>query len=217
MFTRSRKLPSPGLARRSTRPFMVAALCAALLGVAPVTAHAQTFTDRDTVGDVVRFSDSDTDNIVVPAPLRRLNDVTRTRLAHGASRVAVRVDYGELRRGGDVQGLEIHMVTNEGARRYLQLVAYPRHWTGAAKLYTGRWGAVRCNGLRRTIDYGANVMKMSFPRRCASNPRWVKFRAVAYAQAGGGFYADDALSDAPLTSKDDRLTWSGKVRRRARS
>ena len=71
--------------------------------------------------------------------------------------------------------------------------------------------------MRHTINYDTNVMRVSFPRRCASNPRWVKFRAVAYAQ-DGGLYADDALSDTPITSQDDNdLTWSARVQRQAGS
>jgi hypothetical protein len=214
MFTRTEDTASLRRGRRLARPLVVAVLCAAVVGVAPATAQAQTLTDPDTAGDMVRFNDRN--DTVVPAPTRRLNDVTSTRLTHGTRRVSIRVEYVDLKRRGDVQGLYIPMVTNEGKRRYLQLVAYPRHWSGETDLVTGNFREVRCGGVRHTINYDTNVMRVSFPRRCASSPRWVKFRAVAYAQADGGLYADDALSDLPITSQDDNdLTWSPRIHRQA--
>jgi hypothetical protein len=158
---------------------------------------------------VVTFEDHDAS---IPAPGRRLNDVASTRLTHGSHRVAVRVRFVDLRRVGDVQGLLVPMVTDEGVRRYLQLVAHPRRWSGETSLFNGGFGEVPCRGVRHSIDYRRNVMRASFPRHCASSPRWVKFRAVSYAQARR-FYADDALSDDPVISETENdLAWSGRVR-----
>ncbi len=194
---------------RFVRPVVAAALCAAFVVAAPVPAQAQTLTDPDTVGDVITFNANDA---VVPVPKRTLNDVARTRLRHGTTRVAIRVDYVDLKKGGDVQAINIAMVTNE-VRRNLQLVAYPRHWSGETEMVNGKWREVRCDGVRRRIDYQANYMRVSFPRRCASNPRWVKFQVVASARADG-YYADDALSDRPISSQDSNdLAWSGRVYR----
>ncbi len=209
MSTLTRSSASPGIGARSIRPLLAVALCVAAVGVAPSTAEAQTLIDRDEVGDVITFNG---DDAVVPVPERRRNDVTRTRLVHGPTRVAIRVRYAELKKGGDVQAINVTMVTNE-VRRNLQLVAYPRHWSGETEMYDGKWRDVGCGGVRHTIDYAADVMKVSFPRACASNPRWVKFRVVAFAQ-DDGFFADDALSDRPVSSQDDNdLRWTGKVYR----
>lgn len=209
MFTVTRSSASPGICGRSIRPLLVAALCAAAVGVAPTTAQAQTLIDRDEAGDLITFND---DDAVVPVPERTRNDVTRTRLIHGTTRVAVRIGFVDLKKGGDVQAINVTMVTNE-VRRNLQLVAYPRHWSGETEMYDGKWRDVGCGDVRHTIDYEANFMKASFPRGCASNPRWVKFRVVAFAQ-GDGFFADDALSDRPITSQDDNdLRWTGKIYR----
>jgi hypothetical protein len=209
-------MPAP--ARNSESPrrgaLVAAALCAAVVGLAPATAQSQTLTDPDAAGDVVRFGK---DERVVAVPERTLNDVSSTRLTHSASRVAIRVEYVDLKKGGDVQGLHIRLVTDEGVRRYLQLVAHPQHWSGETDMYNRRWHSVACGGVRHTIDYKANTMMVSFPRKCAGNPRWVKLRVVAYAQ-DRGFYADDALSDNPITAQDDTdLTTSRKVHRRASS
>ena len=51
--------------------------------------------------------------------------------------------------------------------------------------------------IRHSIDYTRNVIAVSFPRQCASSPRWVKFRVGAYRSGKTGVYVDDALRDEP--------------------
>ena len=90
------------------------------------------------------------------------------------------------------------MVTNEGVRRGLDVSAFPpNNWAGV----TGMWRErdeddVRC-AIRHSIDYTRNVIAVSFPRQCASSPRWVKFRVAAQRYGEGGIYIDDALRDRP--------------------
>jgi hypothetical protein len=81
-------------------------------------------------------------------------------------------------------------------------------------MYTGKSKRV-CRGvLGHTIDYQVNVMKFSFPRRCAGNPRWVKFRIAAIVdESNVGAYADDLFRDRALTAQDRNLAWSRKVHR----
>lgn len=90
MFPRTSGPTSRGLGRRAARPLLAAGLCGALVAGAPATAHAETVSDPDTVEDMVTFDDQDA---VVHVPERTLNDVSNTKLRHGARRVAVRVDY----------------------------------------------------------------------------------------------------------------------------
>lgn len=204
---------SSSLVRRSTRPFVVAALCAAFVAAAPATAQAQTVSDADTVGDMITFNNEDA---AVPAPERTLNDVSNTRIAHGARRVAIKVDYVDLkRRAGGFQSLQIVMNTNEGARRHVALIAEPHLWSGATMMFRGNGASMRC-AVRHAIDYEANVMRVNFPRRCASNPRWVRFRIHVSAQGDDGYFADDALSDTPIDSQDSNdLARSDRVYREA--
>lgn len=213
MSTRTRAPRPSGLVRRSSRPFVVAALCAAFVAAAPATAQAQTVSDADTVGDMITFND---DDAVVLAPERTLNDVSNTTLAHRARRVAIAVDYVDLKkRAGEVQRLNIDVSTNEGVRRDVVLMAEPQLWSGAAMMFRGNGASMRC-AVRHAIDYEANVMRVSFPRRCASNPRWVKFRIHVSAVGDGGYFADDALSDSPIASQDSNdLARSDRVYREA--
>ncbi len=211
MFTRIGSPVSRGLGRRSARPLLAAALCAAFVAGAPATAHAETVSDPDTVGDMVTFND---DDAVVLVPERTLNDVSNTKLRHGARRVAVRVDYVDLKKkaGGEYQSLGILMVTNEKVRRYVSLDAWRGHWSGESQMYNGKYNEVRC-AVRHSIDYEANIMKVSFPRRCASNPRWVKFRVWAQSNGDDGYYGDDALRDRPTNSQAGHMKWSDRVHR----
>ena len=215
MSTRTKVPGSSGLGRRSTRHFVVAALCAAFVAAAPASAQAQTVSDADTVGDMITFND---DDAVVLAPERTRNDVSNTTLAHGARRVAIKVNYVDLKkRTGEFQSLHILMKTNEGARRHVALVAEPQLWSGATMMFRGNGASMRC-AVRHAIDYDANVMRVSFPRRCASNPRWVKFRIGVSAQGDDGYFADDALSDSPIDSQDSNdLAMSDRVYREAAS
>ena len=107
MFTPTRRSTSPDARRRSTRPLVAAALCAAFVAAAPAAAHAQAVTDPDTVGDMAKLTFTDNGETLAPAPERTLNDVSSTTLAHRTDRVAIRVDYVELKRkaGGRYQSL----------------------------------------------------------------------------------------------------------------
>lgn len=211
MFTYAGSRALCGLGRRSARPLLAAVLCATFVAGASATAHAETVRDPDTVGDMVTF---DEDDAVVLAPERTLNDVRNTELRHGARRVAVRVDYVDLKKeaGGEYQGLGILMVTNEGVRRFVSLDAWPGHWSGESQMYNGKYNEVRC-AVRHSIAYEANTMKVSFPRRCASNPRWVEFRVWTQSSGDDGYYADDALRDRPIDSQAGHMRRSDRVHR----
>lgn len=203
---------SRGPGRRSARPLLAAALCAAFVAGVPATAHAETLTDRDTVGDVITYNDEDA---AVTVPDRTLNDVSNTKLRHGPRRVAVRVDYVDLRKkaGGDYQSLGILMDTDEGVRRFVSVNAQRGHWSGESQMYDGKHNEVRCAAVRHSIDYEANAIRVSFPRRCVSNPRWVEFRVWAQSNGDGGYYGDDALRDRPINSQSGHMNRSDRAHR----
>ena len=183
-----------------TRPLLVAALAAGLVVAGSAAAQAQSITDVDTAGDIVLY-DWEFDE-TRPAPHQVRNDVLRTTLTHSATRISIRVKYAELRRLDDLNGQYVQMVTNEGVRRNLNVSAEPGDWAGYADMTRGRdEGEVRC-AIRHSIDYTRNVIAVSFPRRCASSPRWVKFRVVGFRYGNAGFYLDDALRDEPFLGEN---------------
>lgn len=225
--TRRRTSSLHGGGGRGRRPFVVAALCAALVAAIPAPAQAQKITIPDAVGDMVR-EDWDDDGHV-PTPDRRLNDVKRTKLVHGVNRVKIRVDFVDLRRkaGGcgfwecNLQEIDVHMVTNERdyrgfddrVWRQVQVVASPGGWSGAADMFNDSSDDyyMRCP-VRHSIDYHSNVIKASFPRRCASNPRWMKFDVLIAVTRRQKYFYDHALLDRPLTPRArSAYNFSGRV------
>ena len=186
-----------GRGGRLTRPLLVAALAAGLVVAGSSAAQAQSITDADAAGDMVKYDFESESEEARPAPNQVRNDVLTTTLTHGATRISIRVKYAELRRLGEGHSQYLQMVTNEGVRRGLDVSAHPRTWAGR----TGMWrerdeSSVRC-AIRHSIDYTSNVIAVSFPRQCASSPRWVKFRVAAQRYGEGGIYLDDALRDRP--------------------
>ena len=185
---------------RLTRPLLVAALAAGLVVAGSSAAQAQSITDVDTAGDMV-ILDWETEEIR-PAPNQVRNDVLRTTLTHSATRISIRVKYAELQRVGYGLGQSVQMVTNEGVRRNLDVFVEQGHWAGWVEMARGRdGGAVRC-AVRHSIDYTRNVIAVSFPRQCASSPRWVKFRVVGVRYGESGGYLDDALRDEPFLGEN---------------
>jgi len=184
---------------RLTRPLLIPALAAGLVLAGSTAAQAQSNTNVDTAGDMVRV-DYETDQTRT-APNQVRNDVLRTTMTHSATRISIRVKHAELQRVGEGQGLLVQMVTNEGARRYIELSAGPGDWAGSTTMWRGDEREVRC-AIWHSIDYTTNTVAVGFPRRCASSPRWVKFRVLGYRAEEIGFYLDDALRDEPFLSEN---------------
>jgi hypothetical protein len=195
--------------RRGSR-LVAPALCAVLVATAPSAAQAQTLADGDTAGDIVTFG---SDESFVPVPGRVVNDVTATTITHGATRIGIRVEYAELRRRVPFHSLYVGMVTDEGARRHLGIDSYAGRSAAEVDLSDGRARHVEC-AIRHAIDYDANVVTASFPRRCASSPRWMRFRVGAMTiDNDDNFYLDDALRDRPLNDQDSNYALSGRIYR----
>ena len=185
---------------RLTRPLLVAALAAGLVLAGSSAAQAQSITDVDTAGDMVGV-DWETEE-TRPAPHQVRNDVLRTTLTHSATRISIRVKYAELQRVGYGHGQYVQMVTNEGVRRNLEVSVEQGDWAGWMEMWRGRdGGEVRC-AIRHSIDYTRNVIAVSFPRQCASSPRWVKFRVLGFRYGETGVYLDDALRDEPFLGEN---------------
>lgn len=197
---------------RLVRPLLVAALAVGLVVVGSSAAQAQSITDIDTAGDMVGTNDEHQDPHPTPNQVR--NDVLRTTLTHRARRISIRVKYAELRRLDDGHGQFVQMVTNEGIRRNLDILADSRNWAGSSSITRGRdGGQVRC-AIRHRLNYTDNVIAVSFPRWCAGGPRWVKFRVIGIRFVGDGDYYDDAFRDGPfLKFSSDTSAQSRRVYR----
>ena len=128
---------------RLTRPLLVAALAAGLVVAGSSAAQAQSITDADTAGDMVKL-DYETEG-TRPAPNQVRNDVLRTTLTHSATRISIRVKYAELRRVGGGNAQFVQMVTNEGARRDLDVSAEPEQLGRQDRHVAAKWRTARCS------------------------------------------------------------------------
>jgi hypothetical protein len=161
------------MGHRIDPPTPSAALATGLVVAGSSAAQAQSITDVDAAGDMVGVND-DAEEEPRPTPNQVRNDVLTTTMAHSATRISIRVKYAELRRRDDGIGQYVQVVTNEGVRRGLAVSAGPGDWAGSTVMWRERdESQVRC-AIRHSIDYTRNVIAVSFPRRCASSPRWVE-------------------------------------------
>ena len=193
---------------RFARTLAVAVLATALVAAAPGAAEAGTISNPDVAGDMTEIDYDGGPS--TPAPDRVRVDVLNTTLTHGTRRVSIRVEYADLDFAEGGTELYVQMVTNEGVRRNLDLTAFDTS-VGEAQMYRGE-RPIRC-AIRHSIDYAANVIRLSFPRACASFPRWVRFRVASLAwDDGDGIFMDDALLDRSVTD-DTPLVRSRRVYR----
>lgn len=196
------------MARSLRRGVFALALAAGLtLGTAGTSAAAS-LTKVDQRGDLQYVEgESETSS---PAPTVQNGDITRTVMKHAARRIAVRIQFADLRRVG-MRGDFLRVVTNEGVRRDVMIFAGPMSWRGDAEMTRLNGQPVACD-IAHKIDYDRNVVTVSFPRSCVSNPRWVRLGTGSFwtESEGTKSYADDAQLDGQV---NDNLKLSTRLRR----
>ncbi len=173
----------------SPRRLFLGMLTAAALAAAPLPAHAASITTSDAARDVV--SQADDQGPTQPEPLRAEGDVLSMRVTHGNRAVRIRLQAAQLTR--DPQQTMAHVFalrTNEGRRADLSIYVDGSRWQGQ------RWWTVdgrerSCRDVRTHIDYQAETVTATVPRRCLSNPRWVRVGGGIGVDSDSRLYADD--------------------------
>ena len=154
---------------RLVRPLLVAALAVGLVVSGSSAAQAQSITDIDTAGDMVGTNDEHQDPHPTPNQVR--NDVLRTTMTHGATRVSIRVKYAEMRRLDDGHGQSVQMVTNEGIRRNLDMLCRFGAAGPAAPKYGEEGTGAMCGARSGTeLDYMNNVIAVELPAMVCRPP-----------------------------------------------
>jgi hypothetical protein len=145
-----------------------------------------------------------------PEPTVTDGDIESSRLTHGRYRIGVRIKFADLQKTGDTRGHLVQVVTNEGVHRDVLLAVGPNLWRGISEMDRPSGAKVRC-AVRHSIDYTNHVVTIGFPRRCVSNPRWVRLGVGSFSVADKIVYADDAL----LANKiyDNSLALSARLKR----
>lgn len=192
------------MARSLRRGVLTLAISAGLAVGTAGTAAAQTLTDLDQRGDVQSFTMESEEP--TPAPTVANGDVLRTVFNHAERRVSVRVTYADLRRVGQFRSDSVRVVTDEGVRREVSVFAGPGMWRGEADMVKPSGRPVDCD-VAHKIDYDRNVVTISFPRGCVSDPRWVRLGMGAVWMDGSSkAYADDAQIDGRINPETLKLS-----------
>jgi hypothetical protein len=186
--------PTSRTARRAVLPTALAALAATLVAAAPTAAAASSDGARparphvrvvhDGTGDVHRTLLQEPDLAYVDAPHRRLGDLTSLGVRNG--RHAVRLTYrlSAMRRTGLGHGELAQVRTPRGTWDVTVLAYRPQvdsanGWRGEAMLWRpNAAGQARCAGLRHSISYRRDVVRVTVPSRCLGRPSWVRVRAA---------------------------------------
>ncbi|MFZ2502058.1 MAG: hypothetical protein WAW88_05265 [Nocardioides sp.] len=191
------------LAARLTR-LAVAGLTAGLvLSTAP--AHADKYAAPDASADVWSFG---LEGGPMPAPLRVVGDIIKSAVIHKRTRVVMKIRTYDLdtSRNTTFGG---QLKTN-GGRLY-------DVYANTAKLKVrvelkGR--AVKCAGMEAQFNEATHLAKISIPRRCLKDPRWVRagFAVGILDPTTATGYLDDGLQ-VGIKSFENDLKMGPRVRR----
>lgn len=192
------------------RTISTLALAAGLSVATAGTAAAEELTVTDGRGDV-QVLDMTADGWTA-APGVKNGDVSRAVLRHDDRRIAVRVKFRDLARKGSMSGHVVRVVTDEGVKRDVNIFAGPGMWGGEAMMSRPSGQEVACQ-VAHKIAYGTNLVTLSFPRTCISDPRWVRlgFGTMWMDGTSTRYYGDDAQIDGELD--ESRLHLSPRLRR----
>ena len=189
---------------------LAAALATALL--APTGASAQSLRIDDPTGDSwheLYAGGAPRPTGYEPAGSAPNSDIVRVKVSHTARRVKVRTTYVDLVNNAEGVIAVTKIRTDEGLRRRAWAVKEAAGEPTRGYLTGG--GRTTCRGIREKIDFGTDVATVTVPRRCLSDPRWVK------VVAAGGNYAEapDPASyrDIVGTTGPRFAGLSGKIRR----
>lgn len=193
----------------SVRRTLLALAGASALSVTTLLpAQAQTLAVGDARGDVTVFDDT-TEQPEAVDPTVRNGDVVRTVFRHTGRRISVRAKFADLAKQGDVRQDFLQLRTDEGQQRFVMVLAGRGGWAGETMMFRGNGSDVACR-IRHRIDYADDVLTLSFPRRCAGSPRWVRLGFAAMTGTEERTYVDDAQSRGPVGNE---LTMSPRLRR----
>jgi len=194
------------------------AAAAALVVLAPTSAHADTATRYDATGDVVgvTFDEETEETTVTPAPDRKQGDITKVRTSFEGETIRVSATFRALVKAGPFMFHSLRLVTSK-VERSVDILAGPGAWAGESGLSTKFGSPVKCTGLAHKIDYTAKLVVVTIPRSCMA-VSGVKPGAIRVGWGTGTFgsddtmYLDDGFKSGPVT-EDTPLTLSAAVYR----
>jgi len=185
-------------------------LAASALVLVPLPAHAQSVTTHDAAHDVMSQGLYD-DVAENPEPQRVEGDALAMRVKHGPHDVRVTLRSAKLTRTRKLDAVHVFTFrTDEGRHAELSVYVTKMHWQGQ-QMWSVNDRTRTCHGLRSHIDYGRATVRVVVPRRCLSNPRWVRAGGGSGFLQGSKLYADDVNLNGKV---GDEPTFGPRVLRR---
>lgn len=183
-----RAVGGPSRFGRTVRIASVMATClttaALALGLGALPANAESRTITDATGDVRTFTQidgQDEDEPVDTPTTTPDGDIESVTYTHTSRRFKIAIDYVALERGHDSSGWYFELRGRNGQRRELSMVQDAGE--DGVSVHMARSSNYRtvCKGkIRRSVDYAAGRVEVSFPRHCMARPRAVRVAQVGY-------------------------------------
>lgn len=157
-------------------------------------AHADRWTYDDAVGDVTHMVETATSLSVETAPEQANGDITQTVIQHRGTKVVV-----ELRTRTPITGaFGVNAAVRTPDQRYLVMSVRMPGMGGTHLMTLADKPDRRCKGLKRKLVAGKTAVRLTIPRSCIGDPRWVRVGAglTTFGLFTGESYDDDGLRTA---------------------
>jgi hypothetical protein len=176
----------------------------------PVAAHAGSYSAPDQSGDVAKYDFTGESEAPTPLPDRTEGDIVHSRVVHGPRRVTIEVRFRDLSTTGGTIAHDFRIGTNKHLGREIVIVASPGSWQGHKAVLNKRDKRAHCKGVRWSLQYGANLVRLSVPRRCLGNPKWVHVGIGTFEGTSDAVFVDDANTNGTM---GETTRWGPRVYR----
>jgi hypothetical protein len=194
------------------RPVLASLLASSALAsplVLAGTAHAETWSHRDAVRDVVALSEVDDEEVATPAPKNRRADVRRISVAHSAETITITMRLRDLAGGNKSastmlrgpESLAFAAVTRVDGKTRVQVQSYKDD------------GPVRCRGAEGMFRPRRDTVTLTIPTSCLGNPDWVRLQAMYATFEGKPAKAEEIKVDDAIRRgyRAGRESWSPRI------
>ncbi|WP_193609037.1 hypothetical protein [Nocardioides lijunqiniae] len=174
-------------------------------------AHAETWSHRDAVRDVVALTEADGEVLSEPAPKDRRTDVRRITVAHSAEELAITIKLRDLAAGNKAASA---FVRGPDSRQMVASMMRVKGKTAVRVHSLTEDGPVRCRGAEGAFRPRRDVLTLTIPTSCLDNPDWVRVQAMYATFEGGPSRAEEVKADDPIRRglrKPGRNAWSPKI------
>lgn len=138
-------------------------------------AQADRWTYDDVVGDVTQLVETDTSLSVESVPERANGDIVQVAVEHRRSKVVIDIRTRTRITGAFIAGIELR---TRGHHFALMWMRAPGANSTELMDFNSKDLTVRCRDLKRRLVAGRTAIRLSVPRTCLDDPRWVRVGAT---------------------------------------